>query len=143
MKRSPAVILLTNASQMAFAAPVKIKFTNTGKQPGKIQIAVFNNARYFPDNEAGIVLKDAVTVTRAQTTAEVSIDLPEGDYAISVFLDENGNKKLDTNFMGIPTERFGFSNNPTVRFGVPRFSQCEVRVEDTGANLSINLKKFL
>lgn len=143
MKRLAAVILLTCASQMAFAAPVKIKFTNTGKQPGKIQIAVFNNARYFPDNEAGIVLKNSLTVTRAQTTADITIDLPEGDYAISVFLDENGNKKLDTNFMGIPTERFGFSNNPTVRFGAPRFSQCEVRVEDTGANLSINLKKFL
>lgn len=143
MKRLAAVLLITCASQMAIAAPVKIKFTNTGKQRGVLKIAVFNNPRFFPDNAAGIILKKSLPVTRSQTTAEIDVDLPEGDYAISVILDENGNDRLDTNVLGIPTERFGFSNNPSIRRGAPRFSQCEVRVEETGANLSINLKKFL
>lgn len=143
MKHAIALAMLSILSQAALAAPVKLKFTNTGKQAGVIRIAVYNNARHFPDNAAGIIKKADLPVGRAQTTAETSIDLPEGDYAVSVFLDENGNRKLDTNFMGIPKERFGFSNNPAVRFGAPSFSQCEVRVEETGSVFSINLKKFL
>ena len=143
MKRFIAVALLSCITHAALAAPVTLNFTNTGRQAGKIQIAVFNDARYFPDNSRGIIKKAELVVTRNQTVASTTIDLPEGDYAVSVFLDENNNKKLDTNFMGIPKERFGFSKNPTVRFGAPSFSQCEVRVEDAGANFSINLKKFL
>ena len=41
-------------------------------------------------------------------------DLPAGVYAVQVMHDENDNNKLDTNFLGIPSEGYGFSNNPNV-----------------------------
>ena len=44
-----------------------------------------------------------------------------GDYAVAVIHDENSNDKLDT-FAGIPREGFGFSRNPPIRFGAPRFA---------------------
>ncbi|SEG50660.1 Uncharacterized conserved protein, DUF2141 family [Algoriphagus boritolerans DSM 17298 = JCM 18970] len=47
-----------------------------------------------------------------QTEVTVSFtNIPERKYAIAVFLDENDNYKLDTNLLGIPTEKYGFSNN--------------------------------
>lgn len=49
--------------------------------------------------------------------------LPPGDYAAAVLHDENGNKRLDT-FAGVPTEGFGFSRNPALRFGPPRFGEA-------------------
>ncbi|MFO8029087.1 MAG: DUF2141 domain-containing protein [Cyclonatronaceae bacterium] len=45
--------------------------------------------------------------------------LTSGPKAVRLFHDENGNADLDTNFLGIPTEGYGFSNNPRSRFGAP------------------------
>jgi len=45
--------------------------------------------------------------------------LPFGDYAIKVFHDEDADGDLDTNFLGIPVEDYGFSNNASGLFGPP------------------------
>jgi uncharacterized protein (DUF2141 family) len=44
-------------------------------------------------------------------------DLPFGEYAIKVFHDEDDDGELDTNFLGMPTEDYGFSNNARGSFG--------------------------
>jgi len=69
--------------------------------------------------------RNAVTRTFPAGTPGVRIaGLGRGDYAVSVIHDENNNAKLDT-FAGIPREGFGFSRNPAIRFGPPRFSAAE------------------
>jgi uncharacterized protein (DUF2141 family) len=50
-------------------------------------------------------------------------DLDTLPIAISVYHDKNDNGKLDKNSFGLPTERYGFSNDPARGFGPPRFSQ--------------------
>ncbi len=50
-------------------------------------------------------------------------DLKPGSYSFRFFHDENKNSKLDTNWLGIPREGFGFSNNPTMTFGPPSFEK--------------------
>jgi len=50
-------------------------------------------------------------------------DLPPGMYAIQFIHDENGNDELDTNFLGIPKEGFGFSNDAFGRFGPKDFEE--------------------
>lgn len=55
-------------------------------------------------------------------------DLEPGDYAISLFHDENMNRELDLNFMGIPTERFAFSNIEGMIYSKPAFSTCKFRI---------------
>jgi len=51
-------------------------------------------------------------------------DLPPGDYAIRVMHDENGNGKLDSNFVGIPTEPWAMSNNAKGNFGPPKWGDA-------------------
>lgn len=46
-------------------------------------------------------------------------DLKPGDYSFRYFHDANNNKELDTNFMGMPTEGYGFSNNASGTLGPP------------------------
>lgn len=46
-------------------------------------------------------------------------DLKPGKYSFKYFHDANGNKELDTSWLGIPKEGFGFSNNPGISFGPP------------------------
>jgi len=57
---------------------------------------------------------------------EVTIEnIPPGEYAISIFHDENDNGKLDTNFIGIPKEPYGFSNNPVIKLRPPTFMEAK------------------
>lgn len=55
-------------------------------------------------------------------------DLKNGRYAVQFFHDENSNGALDTNFLGIPTEGFGFSNNAFGAFGPKKFEEWLIKL---------------
>ena len=67
-------------------------------------------------------------------------NIPHGDYALKVFHDENENQKLDTNFIGMPKEKFGFSNDAMGRFGPPSFEQARFRFEESATTLRVEMK---
>jgi uncharacterized protein (DUF2141 family) len=69
-------------------------------------------------------------------------DVPAGRYALSVFHDENANQKLDT-FVGIPKEGFGFSRNPVVRFGPPRFDKVSIELAAGFTRTSVRMQYLL
>jgi uncharacterized protein (DUF2141 family) len=89
------------------------------------------DARGFRDAEVKVVDAQAVVVFS---------DLPHGDYALKLFHDENDNRKLDTNFVGMPKEKFGFSNDAMGRFGPPSFEQARFRFEAPEQTLRIKMK---
>jgi uncharacterized protein (DUF2141 family) len=66
-------------------------------------------------------------------------DLSDGKYAVAVFHDENKNGKLDKNYLGIPTEAYGFSNNARRTFSAPSFEEAEVNLK-SDLTISIMLK---
>jgi uncharacterized protein (DUF2141 family) len=53
--------------------------------------------------------------------------VPSGNYALAVIHDANANGRLDT-FAGIPREGFGFSRNPPIRFGPPKFEEARFAI---------------
>ena len=63
----------------------------------------FNSKTGFPKLPQHAFFKDFISIK----DFPYRIGLPEGEYAISLFHDENENKELDTNFIGIPKEAFG------------------------------------
>jgi uncharacterized protein (DUF2141 family) len=66
--------------------------------------------------------------------------LPQGDYAVRVFLDQNGNGTLDRSRKGIPTEPFGFSNDARRRFGVPRLRVAAFQFHAPEQHVAIQLR---
>lgn len=62
-----------------------------------------------------------------------------GAYAASVYHDENGNKKLDRNWIGIPAEGAGFSNNPALLLGPPSHAQAAFQVSNGRTRVEIQL----
>ncbi len=58
----------------------------------------------------------------------LSFEVPPGVYAVAVHHDANSNGKLDANFLGIPREGYGVSNDVRPRFRAPRFSEARVVV---------------
>ena len=91
---------------------------------GELRIAVFNSSRTFVDEP----LVSAVIPVEL-TTAEWSVGLPAGRYAVAVIHDEDGNGKLNTNFLGMPRERYGFSNQARGRFGAPSFKDASFELK--------------
>lgn len=87
---------------------------------GSLFIGVHNSEIDFPEKPyKGIIHK--VTAK----TMEISLDLPEGEYAVALFHDYNENQKLDTSRLGIPTEKYGFSNNARGFIGSPSFEKSK------------------
>ena len=68
-------------------------------------------------------------------------DIPPGEYAISVYHDVNENGQLDSNFMGIPKEGFGFSNDVMGAFGPPSFEKAKFTYPKIQV-VSVTLKYF-
>ena len=69
-------------------------------------------------------------------------DLPYGEYAISVYQDKNDNGKLDTGLFGIPKEPFGFSNDPKMGFGPPKYKDSAFTLQAPETTIQISVKKL-
>ena len=99
--------------------------------------ALFDNSEGFP---RGKPLQVATAQPGDGKAVVQFVGLPEGDYAVSVFLDENGNMKLDANVFGVPTELYGFSRNARSALGPPQFADAAFRVGADVSPQAIELK---
>jgi uncharacterized protein (DUF2141 family) len=82
------------------------------------------------------------SVPAAQAGSIVFSDVAPGTYAIALIHDENSNNKLDTT-LGIPREGFGFSRNPAIRMGPPKFAEASFVVAAGRADTAIKVKYML
>lgn len=107
---------------------------------GMVRVCLTADPANFP---ACIDDADAVTRSIPASATGLRFDgLPRGDYAIAVIHDENGNNKLDT-FAGIPREGFGFSRNPPVTFGPPRFSAARFTLSGDADRQQVRMRYLL
>jgi uncharacterized protein (DUF2141 family) len=138
MKRTTLSLLclaaITTAS--AQAADLKIEVAGINEAKGEVFVALYNGADIWMKKPFKVNKATAVKGTTTLTFA----DLPEGDYAASVLHDEDGDKKMGRNAIGIPTEPWGFSKDAMGMFGPPSFDEAKVKVPAAGANIVINLK---
>ena len=141
MKHIVILFFISLFPQMTWARSIIIHFTNSHYTSGDIAIAVFNNPDGFPSK--GSILNTTFAVNGKSDTVTTTLDLEDGHYAIAFFLDENGNSKLDKNLIGIPKERFGFSNNPRILTGPPSFNESEIEVSEESSEFSMKLIKLL
>ena len=114
------------------------QLTNLRGGRGACYLALFASAEGFPRQTSQAVRTLRLPVSGA--TASFSFEsLPPGSYALAVYHDENNNGQLDKNFFGLPTERYGFSNNArSMMFFPPSFGAARFVV--TGAGTAIVLK---
>ena len=131
-----AAISLISLSSALHAEVITLKFSNMAGLKGQLGVAVFDKPDSFPDQAGQAVLTKFYPLTTSLNETTVTIDLKPGRYAISAFLDQNKNQKLDTNMLGAPKERFGFSQNPRITFSAPNFAEAAFEVE-------ANMKKTL
>lgn len=121
------LLLALLLARAATAADLTVTITNISGPGGEVRWAVFDSAEdYKADANPVLAARSRVDGDRLKVTVH---DLPDGRYAIKLYHDANGNGKLDSNRLGIPTEGYGFSNNAG-RFGPPPFEKAAVALED-------------
>ena len=118
------------------AGELTIDVKGLGSDKGSVLVAIYDKADTWMKTPVGTAQspakKDGVTVTIK--------DLADGEYAASLFHDENGNGKLDSNAIGMPIEPFGFSNDASGKFGPPPFEKAKFKLDANKKNIVVNLK---
>ncbi len=98
-----------------------IRINGFENDKGQAYVAVYNSETDFLKK----LYKGKVVKIENKSATLVFTDLPEGIYAVSTFHDENNNGKMDTNFMGIPKEDYGTSNDAKGFMGPPKYKDAK------------------
>lgn len=114
------------------AADLEVSIKNIGTSEGEIGIALFSSAEGFPMNDGKAVIVWLPAKTQGLVYSFEGI--APGTYAVSVAQDFNGNRKTDTNWVGIPKEPWGVSNNVRPNLRAPKFEEAAVSVTAAGPN---------
>lgn len=107
-------------------------------QKGQICFSLFSSSRGFPKSNKRALQAKCVKLRNNSVKLNIP-SLKAGTYALAMFHDINGDGKLNTNSLGIPKEGFGFSRNPRILTGPPKFGDSAVFVVGSSTNIQINL----
>lgn len=123
------VLAIFSASLIAASGPppsLEISVTGLRSMKGNVLTCVTATPKYFPNcSKDPQAAKITVSALEAK---DFKVILPrDGTYAIALLHDENSNRKLDKALF-IPKEGFGFSNNPAVVTGPPKFQSAAFKV---------------
>lgn len=120
------------------ASSLRLEVSTLRNAKGTLNCRLFTDAAGFPDGEGARTVRAAITGTQATCVFD---ELPPGAYAVAVVHDENGNGRLDKNFLGIPTEGYGVSNNRTYAASSPKWDESRFTVATREpVQLRVNLR---
>ncbi len=122
-----SISMILAFSQTAAAADLTVNIGDITKGKGHVMVAVYAGEEDFTKGKSVFASKVKANNEQEQVIFK---DLPDGEYAIKMYQDENSNQKLDFNFIGIPKEGYGFSNN-VGKFGPPEYHEAKFLVANS------------
>ena len=126
------LIFATTLATAVSAASLEVTIQNVQSEQGILMLAVYDSAGYRTTPVRATAQAATASVFRFE-------DLAEGDYAVAVFHDKNGNGKLDVNLMGVPTEPYGFSLHAPAGMGAPVWADAMFNLPASGTRISVPL----
>lgn len=135
-----ALAALAAGAAPAGAADLAVRVLGLRSGEGVVQIALYDDSRRFPE-DGGQLADVAIPARELEGGApiEAFADLPPGRYAVVAFHDENANREMDTNFIGLPLEGYGFSNDATVFLSAPAFEEAAFELGERGATVALDI----
>ncbi len=122
------LICLVTGSSQAQTANLTVKVINIKEIKGSMSVALFNSPEGYPCGDSFYQAKSHKL--DSLNFSMVFSDLPPGVYAVAVFQDTNDNGEQDTNWLGIPKEPYGFSNDAVARFSAPSFEEAQLLLKE-------------
>jgi uncharacterized protein (DUF2141 family) len=113
-------LLVAGATFLTYSQELKVVVKNVKGGEGMVRLALYNSEDQHMKKE----FKALEVKSKNGEAVVVFNDVPPGIYSVSVMHDSNDNKELDSNFIGIPKEGFGFSNDAMGTLGPPGFKKA-------------------
>ena len=130
-----ATVLVLGSATPAPAETLRLS-VETKSDTGHVLAAIYASPDAFEQDDMLI----GVTGPAKPGLTQLDINgLDPGIYGVAVFQDLNGNEKLDRNLFGAPTEPFGFSNNPVIRFSAPEFAEFQFEFDGSPKEIRVKL----
>jgi len=151
--RKPAVIscliifasffisFLSNAQVVTPKGEIVIYVSNIRNTKGNIKAALFKGVEGYESKKVPPVAKGRAFIQNGKAVITMK-DIPYGEYTLKVFHDENDDVKVNTNFLGIPNEGVGISNNAIGMFGLQSYDKAKFVVKQALVNQYIILKYY-
>lgn len=133
MSKFQCLFLATLASFIPFSvkaqptAKLTVVVDGLRHNSGQVCLRVYSNEQGFPASARGVVQSGCTEVTGKSATKNF-YGLKPGTYAVALYADKNSDRKLNTNFLGIPSEGFGISNNPKAKTRAPKFKEASFNI---------------
>ncbi|NNK85998.1 MAG: DUF2141 domain-containing protein [Desulfobacterales bacterium] len=133
-------VLLVNSAQAGDShGSLFVAIEGFANSKGYAMIAVYDSEQAYKEGSPKTAMaKVEVTDQKAEV---IFNDLKYGTYAVAIFHDQNANGKMDTNFLGIPNESYGHSNNVRGAFGPPSFDKAKIELGSMEKQIKIKLGK--
>lgn len=109
---------------------------NTDNSEGMVHVAIY-------DSKSSFLKRPFYQTSFISESNQISVsaeEFPSGEFAVAAFLDTNGNGKLDTNFFGVPSEPYGFSNNVRGVLGPPQWKDARMSLSNMQTELTLVLE---
>jgi uncharacterized protein (DUF2141 family) len=126
----------------AFAAQsgeLKLELEGKGMAGNQMRVAVYsaNAQEQFPSDDK--FYRGVVNEATGDRLTVVISDLPPGKYAVAAYVDKKRSGRQDKNFLGVPKEIYGFSNDVRGLFGPPDFAAAAFDIGENAVTKSIHL----
>jgi len=119
-----AALLAGAAAMAADDVNLRVVATNVKTDQGKLYVWVYDKKDDWLSDRYRTQKSVAVAGNRQDDKVTVDLLLPAGEYALSIFQDVNDDGKLERNFIGLPKEPAGLSNNLRPKFGPPKYKDA-------------------
>ncbi|HAC66203.1 MAG TPA: hypothetical protein DCF68_22380 [Cyanothece sp. UBA12306] len=137
-----ATLSISPTVEASLVSNLTVEIAGLSNRTGQVCLSLFASSRGFPSSKQNAIKTQCIKITK--TPLQVTFEnLPSKTYAVAAFLDDNGDGQLNRNFLGIPTEKFGFSSNPVIKTGPPKFGESAVLVVGKNTRIQIQLKSLL
>jgi uncharacterized protein (DUF2141 family) len=110
---------------------IKVEVTGFRNNNGRLGCSLWPGPEGFPRDDSHIMKHLWAPIKNAQSEC-VFGGVPAGDYAVTIFHDEDNSGKFKTNFVGYPLEGYGFSNNYVPQFRAPTFDETKFHYDGNG-----------
>jgi uncharacterized protein (DUF2141 family) len=118
-------LLLLFGAMAVRAGEVQVELTGLQDAAGDLYITVYDSEDNWLGEERVMVQKVVIEEARKDGVVFSVLELPPGEYALTIYHDTNGSGELDTNFIGIPKEPVAMSNNAKAKFGPPKYDDAK------------------
>jgi uncharacterized protein (DUF2141 family) len=127
---------LQTQSQPKLVQLIHVEVNGLRNDKGQVLCSLYSSAKGFPKSSVDAIAHARSDISHGHADCDF-VDIDPGKYSVSVFHDENSNGKVDTNFVGMPREGVGASNNAKGHFGPPKFDDAAVRYAGGRLDLAI------